>query len=290
MRKLFIFLSIIVLIQYFNYSILRADDCGIVTNCPKMKYAYRLCNTTTYETKVECIEDLSQLPNGYTVLTLPLPICVIWEYDENMPSEYTIGNETHYNAKVFKNQYSVIECIETPYIWNCLCGKQNETCACTLKAKLSDDYEDFSNEWWKRDVKDLVAVTKIVRNNCTINCEKTKISFNNTKEFTGADPQSQYKYRKFYINDEFMQIPGYLDRTELERFNYRLYNFKEILLHEIGHCLGLEHHTYIDKELEKEIPLCDNGEYKVSGLMNANVRDYHGKYQGLSNDDICQFK
>lgn len=290
MRKFFIFLSIIIIIQYSNYSILRAEDCGITTNCPSMKYAYHLCNTTTNETIVECIEDLSQLPSGYTVLTLPLPICVIWEYDENMPSEYTIGNETHYNAKVFKNQYSVIECMETPYIWNCLCGRQNDPCTCTLKVKLSDDYEDFTDEWWERDVAETIAAARIPWSNCEINCKSSEINFNNTVEFTGAAPESEYKYRNFFINDEYMQTPGYLDRRELERFNYKVYNFKEILLHEIGHFLGLEHHTYVDRETKTEISLCDNGDYEVRGLMNACARDYHGKYQGVNDDDICQFK
>ncbi len=259
------------------------DDCGQNTVCTDKKYKYMFCKQNDWSSESTlyriCADDPFSLEPEYIPLTPPMPICVSFDMNSLKCDEYKMGKPTGGNQYlVFKKSLVVQECNNAVYDWLCLCGLENEPCKCEVKVMFSDEEILFPAN------SDIIARSRIYwfnsENECELSCQYTYIAFNNTKEFTGTDPDNCLK-EKFFINDYFFQE----DETYtvyLTQEGLIVYNFIQWLQHELGHIFGLDHHMF-----EDDSPTCDEFSW---GLMNASFSSLGGTRTYLSSDDICQFK
>ncbi len=276
----------------FNIMIMTSSDidepCGKETNCPKKQHKYFFCLENDQSTNLiaNCATDPWVMYPSYIPLTVDLPVCL--EFDSNSfgnCESYSILTQTG-ALEILKKEYMQEDCSDSPYQWMCLCGFENKPCACTIKVKLSSDPGDFDNPTTAIACANLMKAYPASA--CKLDCIITKICINNTEGFTGSSPDDCYKMNQFVINDRYIR-----ENNNYAGFLYSqkkvVYNLVEILMHEIGHIMGLHHHTITNEQgrIDKACP--DNPDFS-GGIMNNTARFQAGHKGNLSDDDICQFK
>jgi len=195
--------------------------------------------------------------------------------------------------KVFDVEKALQELKDACYLWNCLCGKQDDTCDPDNKIYVGFNSDpDFWKKHTNRKLSEVFALvtgmeflslegpgeggTFNSESKCTSK-EKVKIHFNTTKAFkyNDIDTVGDKEYRQFFINDEY--ITDEL-MEELSIIPAAVVSFIYVAAHEIGHALGLAHFGN-----------CSNLKPPLNGVMNGNVLHTKEKFKGLSIDDKCAF-
>ena len=281
--KLFIYFIYFLL---FNFLISFADDCGQNTNCPHKKSRYFFCQKDEMRIgqefgKAACVYNPDDLLPDLIPMKLPLPVCLSIEKSSFKCKVYQVGRETGMIDVLFED-YMQDDCSSSANEWMCLCDLQDIPCACEIKVCLSSDINLFPN------VEKDIAVANWMWNNTDNKCEvmcNAFIAINNTKIFTGSEPNDCLKRRAFVINDKYIRDNGTEYTYMCQVLGISVYNLTEILIHEIGHIMGLAHHT----ESDDSNP-CNDVEGGSGGLMGWFARYNYGKKGEFTNDDICQFK
>jgi hypothetical protein len=305
MKKYLIIIITLILLS-FNGSY--SQGCGDITNCDK-KYPYLYCKINdTYGNNrlvyyLNCLINKNYYSNtDKAPIKMELPLCLYFDKSSLSCDKCRIGNQTGFSLEVFSKNHIYGDMDYATYSWLCLCNEQllcscpedqnktaiiekdkySDDCHCQITVKFSSDPGDFTS------ASEGIASAKLEwTDDCKMSC-MNYININNTRDFTGSQPSDCYKSKNFIVNDYYLlSNSSYLN--EALSHGLLLYNLSEILLHELGHILGLDHYT--EKQLDgTDAYICYNNGAISSGVMNVNVRNSKGKKFGLTNDDICYFK
>jgi Secretion system C-terminal sorting domain/Matrixin len=275
-------LIIIVIIAILAKGILVAQPCGQPTNCPNKEYSYTVYSPSEGKLVQKCLRDPQS--SSDPVMKAELPICLIFE--TSAPEIVSVGNASNGNIlEVYRRSDIGQDELNAEDAWNCLCNTMPPPCACEIKYKFSDDINDFAPTPEKTVGRAQMSVSAS-RSKCQTYCEGSSspsiICLNNTKEWTGSESHVGLKSDKFFVNDSYLlNDPNYLNGLPPDT---KVFNISDIITHELGHLLGLDHHTMISGG--SEVKKCAE---ESDGLMNATTAGNNAK-TSLSNDDICMFK
>ncbi len=198
--------------------------------------------------------------------------------------------------------------IEACRQWNAICGLANAPCKTQIKVRFSINLKkDFDNDIYT------VAVTKypwpytnlgvlgkpgdqlLDVDRCDMDLDLTEIIFNNTPEFVKCQKDKYGNYLSqqwFWVNQDFISndLLTYIDAQNVANPNqngeppYMLaFNFRDVLMHELGHILAFGHYEECIEENG------NNTDY-AHGVMERQANPVTGKTAGLSMDDKCMFK
>jgi len=265
---------------------LLAEDCGINTQCPDKNYSYIFCEKDAtsgrYINKVyKCTNNPYSLAPDYIPLKPPIAICLKLDRTTFKCDEYKVGKQSGGEQHSVLNVTKIDEELNTGiYEWLCLCGMQNEPCKCEIDVILDGDNNHF-NPGDLAYAKYRQSSEPISGYECELDCD-SQIGFNNTQDFTGSSPDDCVKSKAFFVNNSMIESDENYGMTILID-GFIIYNFLEILEHEIGHLFGLNHHR------ENGFPICDNEE-PADGVMSQGELPAYTQRNHLSQDDICQFK
>ncbi|MFP4369328.1 MAG: matrixin family metalloprotease [Candidatus Kapaibacterium sp.] len=203
-----------------------------------------------------------------------MPICLNFLSSGN--SQAYIESESGHDILVYDETYIITDEVDSETAWNCLCGTFPPPCNCEIDFEFSDDPDDFFPSAGSTIG---LARWNYFSYSCLLRCSKSKIYINNTREFTGSAPSNPAKKYAYHINNGILASdPGLIDQLPPYA---TVYNLTNLLTHELGHILGLGHHTKTDGS--KACPEESNG------IMNATTAGNDYK-ENLSTDDICAFK
>ena len=269
MKKFFI----IFLFIYFNNTFSALSQCGNITDCPAgINYPYQFCKNPPDPNQgvaqVICTDDpFNLIGNGYNALKIDIPICI-------NPNEITnpIPNRVDINVQsgtveVFDRTAAINEMNQACYDWNCLCGKQNDQCQCQISCSFSTNASEFGSSG-----SEALAQSKSIywAYYCTVQCGQSFIAVNNSNDF--CDNVGGYPTRYFITEDNI----NLQTMAQIKQANCEVYDFLQIMLHEIGHVLGFDHY--------------DDCTPSIHGIMDAKQDMATGTFAGLNIYDKCMFK
>lgn len=220
MKKYFVIIIIIIL--SFNIkTIVFADDCGDVVNCPKKLRPYYFCNNNN-QIMALCAYDPFGIPydewfpkfkNVLKFNNNALPLCL--EFDNSGPDIIRgkiCGNGQCHTGDIYLKSDFIIDMKKAEQQWKCICGWDENDCGCTVKIgfvdvnqfQFSDPATQYSsNSVWNQffdntkdkeyfdpelcDGKHIYPYGPVTRNSCEINCNDIHIYLNNTKAYTKRD-------------------------------------------------------------------------------------------------------
>lgn len=236
MKKLIKFNILFMILIVINTTEIICQTCGSTVYCPPgIKYPFYICdfNSPVPKIPVICAEDPYNIPGfqgygkDYAIRRISLPIC--FDIDlTTIPEEVAMP----LNNVVFSKNKAVEEINRAAFSWNCICGKENEPCSCSIKVKFSDLEEDF-----QFDGKLAYAKTKATFPACNIKCGESFIIFNNTTSFR---KDAAGNVNRFFINDDFITTST-ISKVYSDGYS-KVYNFFDVMLHEAGHILGFDHY------------------------------------------------
>ncbi len=276
--RIYLLIAIITLSYSSNYVYGQGDDCGTVTNCPNKEYPFTVCDeddpTHPGEWEYYCSttpHDNSPPLNPYFVF---LPICYdIDESIEQIPSEIEMTGTSV--IKVFDRDEAIESLNEAGDIWNCLCGEEDRACQCSIRVRFTSNPREYNDP--RLDARTTLGFTRMSYFPffCQGACQNMEVVLNNTSAF--RDMRSGYPQNSF-INEQIIEDYQPADIFSDLGTDNNTYNFLHVIVHELGHVLGLDHYD--------EHPC---GGDPSSGLMNSTLPE-NISYAGLSIDDICMFK
>ncbi len=187
--------------------------------------------------------------------------------------------------------------------WNAICGYENAPCGTKIKVRFSDDPKYFGNDvlttvaWvdYNYGQSSGVVLGVVTPNDeilgtdrCHLDLENMEIVFNNTREFTKSTWDKSHNW--FFVNQEYItdNLLDFIDETNEDNPvmpdepPYMVaFNFKNILMHELGHILGFAHPDVA----------CSDEEIGYS-IMNSQAEPVtnDNKHLSLSQYDKCAFK
>jgi hypothetical protein len=188
-----------------------------------------LCDKTTV-----CTNDpLSiTIPN---IVHANLPICLFIDPKDgptiNRLPTGMVGSEVVFDASKIQDD---INC--ATFRWNCVCGKQNSPCddpnACLVTLQWSKKSSDFDSPYYVAQANSRAHINSTT-GECNFDCSISDITLNNSGSASGKmiDGYPQFSIVN-YDCDYYKREP---------KKGYNTYNLCYILLHEIGHLMGLNH-------------------------------------------------
>ncbi len=253
------------------YSELYSENCGTVTNCPDKPYKYWFCNNANNQMVELCEKNPNNVP-GFTPIKAPaVPLCFEFESTSSDPTQQVkLPLQVGGDVLVFDLSKVQDDIDNAQYDWNCLCGKQNDECVCTIKVRFVKDKQDwpFNN---RRSPLGSTVNTSIGAQTCVINCTTASvILLNNLPEFN----KTMLGYRLTSLSNE-----EYSDNLPDIQQAYISYNLTDIMFYGIGHQYGLQS--------QRTSPMC-NPPYD-GGIMGS-AYTFRRSSKGLSRDDKCMFK
>lgn len=236
-------------------------DCnGEHTYCPISKqYSYQYCEGG--KIVIKCTHRPEWL--GGMPLRAPYPVCISFIDNNDAPSTFHMRDRNGLLQVIFNIQNCLPESMAAANDWNCLCDKQGQPCECSIKIVFSSEESDFE-EPGGAIMESRVSINP---NNCRVNCANSTIYVNNTDRFRKGN-------RTYTYNEQYQSVISNLAD------GYEAYNFRETILHELGHILGLWDYSKIGKQI---CPPGNGGVMNEFGVANATRQDF-------SNDDKCYFK
>jgi len=310
MRKIMkTIIKILFLFLIFSNNLLSADEtCGISVICPNnIAYPYIMCDPLTGKVKQCCITDpingqcTDSKNNVYgPARKASIPICL--DFDNSGPTGdlygYVCGGHgvfQCYSDIIYKIADFNSNASGASYRWNCLCGKENETCdqtKCKIKVKFIDkNQNEFGNPVFSNSNIEPVGISLFTNNppdasqidlndKCKPNCQNITMYLNNTPEFTGmtwvmgADGTTgHYCCGNFFFIDQYEDAGGNLAGCA----HISAFDLKDILTYELGRILGLG-----DGED------CTVTSSDPSSIMDK-LPDGDGTRKNLSQNDKCMF-
>lgn len=274
---------LITLMMYVISENIYSIDCS--NYCPQnKKYNYTVCNFSTNKIQRICSDSPNSLQAPLYPMKANLPVCLDFIDDEG-PSEVTQLTTTGLELVIYQKSKILQDLNNSTKMWNCLCNKENDACACTISIKFTSNPSDFGGN---NPVSDILGQCQFrMGSGCTTTCgpgvgnNVTKIYLNNTSNFTGSlNSNINGERKKFFVNDfYFDQNINYLD--DIDPNHFKAYSLSDIIAHELGHALGFDHHD--DSNGNSTCPPFVN-----SGLMNTATKANTPRI-GLQQDDKCQF-
>jgi len=286
-----------IIFSLLSFNILFADDhCGEILNCnPNQAYPYQLCNRNTGERAVCCFIDPNNynpecewysIEDGYNLWKQSIPICLEFIDDSEAPTEISLylmcSNVCPAEdiRQVFRKDWTHYDAEKAGYEWNCVCGKQNEPCACPVKVKFYKDRNKIGFDPLDYECDKFILKYGGSDNKCPSICDNATIYLNNTEEFKHYDRVKQ-TYQHFYVNDKFFEDnEDYLYNDN--GCGYGAINLTDALTVAAGQLLGL---GYYNMDMYQTSAI-----YAQSCVGIMNTTEFGGnKSVGLSNDDKCMF-
>ncbi|MFA7627573.1 MAG: T9SS type A sorting domain-containing protein [Candidatus Kapaibacterium sp.] len=200
-----------------------------------------------------------------------MPICLFIDPKdgpETIKLPTMTGFETVFEASRIQED---IACAQNR--WNCICGKQNTPCdqGCGITLKWSMDVRDFDSPSYLAQANS--AWTYPPGGPCTYKCWLSDIVLNNSDSWRGKKIDGYYA-KSFCQNDNdyYLREP---------KKGYNTYNICTVLMHEIGHILGLNHF---------DIYHCNNPNPDLDPTSFSRMRSFmtaNNKVQELTDYDKC---
>lgn len=275
----------------FLLPIIAFGQCGQLQHCANKRLPYKFCPLVGGKHQVACAENPNAVA-GKTPAKNILPICARFVNNADAPGVITIKDANGVDVTVY-DPVKIQEDIDAAVAaWNCICGytqsnQQVSTCCTEIK--------------WTRNPADLVSSTPglsilgrqkygfYTSGACEIGCEEgrlligsnNKMLLNNIEEFrhvASAGPQVE---QALYTGTTKPKGPG---NTDLIRES-NIWSLRQIITHELGHWLGLEHPDNGDQDDPQYI--CDGGD-AFPAMMNSNGKANDDPLN-LTDQDKCQF-
>lgn len=271
MRNNIIFLSALLITNLSLFS----QPCGNVTNCPGgfnypfIYCKYDLSDPNKGHSVVRCTSDTWADPTWKPRKIENLPICIdATTYQSTIPIQEEVAGEV-----VFTRNSALDDIIDACRQWNCLCGKQDDPCYCSIKIRFTKNWNEVGDKYALG-----AALTNYQAYNCKVNCGSSEIRLNNSNDFTARGSGTPKRF--FIIEYEAKRV----NYDNINNRGCRVYNLLQTVLHELGHILGFDH--YDDTEQTPNV-----GCYPpVTGLMMKEQGPANGPSFGLYLYDICMFK
>lgn len=254
--------------------------CGDPVTCSEsFTYPFQFCvyqgegEDPAYCLTIECRKDISNLPYGYRLYSVPFPMC-----PNTLDSTIPISVDMPQNNPIFDQTLAVQEINESFKRWSCVCGKENDSCQYYLPVKFSEDASLFGDKTAARSLQ------RVSLRYCEIAEEGPVIIINNSDDFTGRRTGSE---GRFFIND------AYINEATLAKVNSiggEVISLIDVVTHEIGHIYGLHHPS-------GNSPGSPNGCPDVSwnctdtepSIMKGAIGIATEKSTGLTDYDKCYF-
>lgn len=263
------------------------------------EYPYRVCDDDegTFKDEKQCCFSDPTIPypecpfyEYSEVLIIPVPICL--DFDENSGPQETVevnakcasGSECPKPQDVYNKIYTQDDCDLAAYKWNCICGIQEDDCACEIKVEFCQDvsrfYEEDDDDDDEYKKMNLIFSEFVTNNDCEIDCETSqpKIIINCSKEFMQSS-ETHPEYIYFYVNEHYFDVEGedYLD-TKGVGCGYQAKNLTDLITQEVGRMAGLGFYSEPD--------YCGNHD----GLMDSRGSvAVDTSSTDLTNADKCMF-
>lgn len=244
------------------------EICGSVTNCPDKPYKYWFCNNANNQMVEFCEKNPYSLLPGFTPMKAPIPICFEYKTRSSDPQEIKLPIQVGGEVVVYNKNKTQNDIDNAEYGWNCICGKEEDECECTLEVGFVTDKSKWPTNNYRLAMISFFTWEVV---DCEIICfdKRAKIMLNNLPEFN--QKMSGYRLTS-YSNEEYS-----VNLFEV-RLGYRTYNLTDLLYKAIGQQYGLR--------VQDGNPEC-NPPYE--GRMGKGYTMGQGS-KGLSRDDKCMFK
>ena len=303
MKRVITFFTLDVTMMFIFTTILPANavsqtGCGSGITCPAdWKYPYEVMSKTNCgPTWVEC------MTNPYANSTAdpiksPFPICA--RYVTSSSNDPTNRNalDTDGNSVVIYDASVVQQIIDAMVAeWNCVCGvttPNSQINNCCIDVKWSKNPNDFLADGSDEDIT-LGRARSWVGHYLTPPCDPSRncysdgskvadrspyIILNNTDDFVVFNHANGHYERGFFSGTALPTGPNGQSISRDGTF----YNLRNVVLHELGHELGMKH--TVSKSVQQ---VCTPPNNPIPSIMSASMGSGE-PYTGLTLYDKCYF-
>lgn len=281
------FIVIITFIVAGNMS-LYSGNCGQSISCTDAAYPFRFCDDYGNIRTLCASDPFSHTDQFYPEFYIPLkmnnnvqPICL--QFDDSGPIEIGVkicGDQTCSSDLVYEKKDFITDMKSAAYDWNCLCGKQDDDCGCTINVGFTEDPFKFEDPEEQPAANTVDQYPEKVIKKCEIQCEDLNIYLNYTEEFTNKSNATKYTGTDYelYYGGNFFVTSGVANNWPAGLSGYKpdAYNLETVLMNQLGRIFGLSGDPYYGS--------CYSG-----GVMDDLRPEPEGAKEDLSDDDKCMF-
>ncbi|MDR0927748.1 MAG: zinc-dependent metalloprotease [Ignavibacteria bacterium] len=289
MKRYEILVTALLLMLTYNQTELFGDEPN--NTIQNTKYPYFICDKTygnDFTTvTVECISNVKewedeQLQNGElkSIFKRELPICI--DYSNSGFTNNDVIPDDNSPTNALDESY-MDDCIAAVNAWNCICGFEYDgsNCKTTVEIKFIYKAEDWpwkldregglryivakmgyqyywQNKPWGKNNSNSLQLPKMCADFNDPDYKDMTIYFNMTEQFLyNRDESGNLQRRYYFVTSENIEAAILLTAPDS---TVTLFDFKDVLTHEIGHTLLLGH---------TDAGLCDGDS---NSIMNVEAR------------------
>lgn len=228
-----------------------SQNCGSVVNCsPDYKYPYRTCPNVGSEYPIVCTNTLHNIA-GKTVLRNTLPLCARFEESASTPADQSVNKVGGGTAQIFDRSQIISDIDAMVDAWNCICNITTSNITlrnqrtCCLRIRFTQNPDDIDGPIMGQGANLATthnSVTCTGSGAPTLNCWQNEDNYvlasreytavNNHPDWRRVSTQTGVYFNAWYTGPN---LPTNLEDPPL------LHSFRSIVLHELGHWMGIEH-------------------------------------------------